>query len=413
MTAKWGDVSTAFNGSAQKVEASFAIPYVQHAPMEPRAAVAEWNDGRLTVWTGSQQPARVQSELCQAFRLPEEKVRVIVPDTGGGFGGKHTGEAAVECARLAKSVGKPVSLRWTREEEFTWAYFRPAGVIDVKAGIDADGKLHSWEFTNHNSGGSAIATPYNVPHGATRFRRSDAPLRQGSYRALASTANCFAREVVMDELADLAGIDSLEFRLRHLDDGRLKDVLRAAANRFDWSQRVSEGRLVGLACGTEKGSFVAACVEVEMSGGKPKPIEICQAYECGAVHNPANVDAQHAGAIVMGMGPALFEQIEFADGRISNAAFSSYRVPRMSDVPKLGSGAIEPQGLAIDRCGGKRRSSSLRRQLQTHVSEPRTSAAERCRWCDIRRYRVTKRFFIEPLPELPAIGRVTAVGELR
>src|SRR6185295_16565401 len=134
----------------------YHVAYVQHAPLEPRAAVAEWADGKLTVWTGTQNPFGVRAELARAFRLETEQVRVIVPDFGGGFGGKHSGEAAIEAARLAKAAGKPVSLRWTREEELTWAYFRPAAVIDVQAGLDSKGAITSWHFVNINSGGSAI-----------------------------------------------------------------------------------------------------------------------------------------------------------------------------------------------------------------------------------------------------------------
>ena len=115
-------------------EASYRIPYIAHVPLEPRAAVAEWNDGKLTVWTGTQRPFGVRTELAEAFRIPEIAVRVIVPDTGSAYGGKHTGEDAIEAARLAKAAGKPVKLVWTRAEEFTWGYFRPAGVIDVEDG---------------------------------------------------------------------------------------------------------------------------------------------------------------------------------------------------------------------------------------------------------------------------------------
>jgi isoquinoline 1-oxidoreductase len=265
-------------------------------------------------------------------------VRVIVPDTGGGFGGKHTGEAAVEAARLAKAAGKPVQLRWTREEEFTWAYFRPAGLIEVAAALGEDGKLAAWRFANYNSGGSAIETPYDVPHGRTRFISTQAPLRQGSYRALASTANTFARESAMDELALLGSADPLEFRLRHLKEGRLKDVLRAAADKFDWKRRRAErsaNRGVGLACGTEKGSYAAACAEVEVHGGDIRVLRVCQAYECGAIQNPRNLRAQVEGSLVMGLGGALYEEIAFENGRVTNAAFSSYRVPRMKDVPEL------------------------------------------------------------------------------
>jgi isoquinoline 1-oxidoreductase len=331
----WGDPDAALAAAAKRFSASYVVPYIQHAPMEPRAAVAQWQAGELTVWTGTQQPARVHSELQQAFRLAEDQVRVIVPDTGGGFGGKHTGEAAVEAARLAQSAGCPVSLRWTREEEFTWAYFRPAGIMDVQAGIDHEGQLTAWRFTNINSGGSALATPYRVANGRTEFLTANSPLRQGSYRALASTANTFAREAAMDELAELAGADPLDFRLAHLDEGRLRDVLHAVTERFEWRVRRQQGHHVGLACGTEKGSYVAACAEVEVVDGKIRVLSVCQAYECGAIHNPANLQSQVAGAIVMGLGGALMEEIEFENGRIINPDFSSYQVPRMQDVPEL------------------------------------------------------------------------------
>ena len=134
-TAGPGSIEDGLAAADVKLDATYTVAYIAHAPLEPRAAVAEWKDGKLTVWTGTQRPFGVRGELAQAFGLPEDQVRVIVPDTGSGYGGKHTGEAAVEAARLAKAAGKPVKLVWTREEEFTWAYFRPAGVIEVKAGV--------------------------------------------------------------------------------------------------------------------------------------------------------------------------------------------------------------------------------------------------------------------------------------
>ena len=337
-TDRWGEGPDRIAEAAQRIDVAYKVAYIQHAPMEPRAAVAEWVDGKLTVWTGSQQPSRVQGELQEAFRLPADRVRVIVPDTGGGFGGKHSGEAAVEAARLAKAAGRPVSLCWTRAEEFTWAYCRPAGLIEVRAGLGDDGRVAAWDFTNYNSGESAIGTPYDVPHGRTQFLAADSPLRQGSYRALASTANTFARESAMDELAALVGADPLDFRLAHLPAGRLRDVLEAAAKKFDWRQRRAAkqpNRGVGLACGTEKGSFVAACAEVEVSDGKLKVLSVCQAFECGAIHNPDNLRAQVEGCVIMGLGGALTEEMKFKDGRVTTASFSDYRVPRMSDVPEL------------------------------------------------------------------------------
>ena len=337
-TRSWGNGQAAFTSAQKTLEASFTIAYIQHAPMEPRAAVAEWNDGKLTVWTGSQQPSRVRSELAAAFRLSEEHVRVIVPETGGGFGGKHTGEAAVEAARLAQAAACPVSIRWTRQEEFTWAYCRPAGVIEVQAGLNTAGRIVAWDFTNYNSGGSAIDSPYAISDGQTRFVAADSPLRQGSYRALASTANVFARESVMDELALATRTDPLTFRLAHLPEGRLRDVLLDAANRFRWTARWSQrksGRGVGLACGTEKGSYVAACAEVEVSGNEIRVLSVCQAYECGAIQNPGNLRAQVESCIIMGLGGALSEEVLFKNGTITNPSFAEYLVPRMKGVPEL------------------------------------------------------------------------------
>jgi isoquinoline 1-oxidoreductase len=326
--------------AAKVLRASYDIAYAQHTPLEPRAAVAEWKDGHLTVWTGSQNPFGIRNELTRAFHLSDDKVRVIVPDFGAGFGGKHTGEAAVEAARLAQAGGKPVSLRWTREEEFTWAYFRPAAAIEIEASLDAKGKLTTWHFVNINSGNPGIETPYRVDQHRSQFVNSTPPLRHGSYRALAATANNFAREGFMDELASAAAADPLEFRLAHLENERLGAVLQTAADKFGWKECVkkkSPNVGVGLACGTEKGSYVAACAEIEI---EPKQNQIrvrrvCQAFECGAIVNPDNLLKQVQGAIIMGLGPALREEVRFENGEIQTTSFRVYRVPRFEDVPEL------------------------------------------------------------------------------
>lgn len=333
-----GNVALGLAAAAKKLKADYEIAYIAHAPMETRAALAEWKDGGVTVWTGSQMPTRVAGELARTFRVPSEKVRVVIPDTGGGFGGKHSGECAVEAARLAKAAGKPVSLHWSREEEFMWAYFRPAGLIEVEGGIDANGKLIAWDFINYNSGGSAIATPYEAPNVRTESKGSNQPLRSGSYRALASTANIFARESFMDELAAEAGADPLEFRLDHLEDDRIRAVLEKAAKEFGWGKREKkQNRGFGLACGTEKASFAAACAEVEVdrANKKIKVIQIVQAYECGKILNPDNLLKQVEGCILMGLGGALTEAIEFENGKLTNGSFSDYHVPRFSDVPPI------------------------------------------------------------------------------
>jgi isoquinoline 1-oxidoreductase len=278
----------------------------------------------------------VKQELAAAFHISEDKVRVVVPDTGSAYGGKHTGECAVETARLSKAAGKPVKLVWTREEEFTWAYFRPSGVIDVKSAISADGTLLAWEFHNYNSGPSAIDTPYTVANKKIEFHpTNNPPLRQGSYRGLAATANHFARESHMDELAHLAGMDPLQFRLKNLSDPRLRAAFEAAALKFGWGkQAATPERGFGLAGGIEKGGYVAACAEVALDkDGKVKIVRVVEAFDCGAVVNPSGLRNQISGSIVQGIGGALFEAVHFENGRVTNPHFSEYRVPRFRDTP--------------------------------------------------------------------------------
>ena len=321
-----------------RIAQTYTVAYIAHAPLEPRAAVAEWQDGRLTVWTGTQRPFGVRRELGRAFGLAEDRVRVIMPDTGSGYGGKHTSEVAIEAARLAKAAGKPVKLVWSREEEFTWAYFRPAGVIEVRSAAKADGTISEWEFHNYNSGSSGIRSPYAIGNQNNRFHHADSPLRQGSYRGLAATANHFAREVHMDELAHRLGIDSLEFRLKNLKDERLRAVLEAAAEKFGWGKnKAGSDRGYGIACGVEKGGYVASCAEViaERKASNVRLARVVTACECGAIVNPDGLKNQVEGAVVQGIGGALFEAVEFADGKVLNPRFSQYRVPRFGDVPEL------------------------------------------------------------------------------
>jgi isoquinoline 1-oxidoreductase len=323
--------------AAHFVESSYSVAYIAHVPLEPRAALADYQGDRLSVWTGTQRPFGVRSELASALRLPEDRVRVLMPDAGSGYGGKHSGECAIEAARVSRLTGKPVKIIWTREEEFTWAYFRPAGIIDVSAGVGQDGRLQSWEFHNYLSGPSGLQTPYDVERKHEEFHEIESPLRDGSYRGLASTANHFARECYMDELASATGLDPLEFRLRNLKNERVRAVLKTAAERFGWAaQRASSSRGFGLACGMEKGGYVACCAEVSIGSGKQVRVErVVEAWECGAIVNPEHLKNQVEGAIVMGLGGALFEAIEFANGRINNPRLSQYRVPRFGDVPQI------------------------------------------------------------------------------
>jgi len=342
-----GSVEQGFSAADKTFQQTYTVAYIAHVPLEPRAALAEWQDGKLTVWTGTQRPFAVREELAQAFRIANDNVRVMVPDTGSAYGGKHTGDAAVEAARLAKAAGKPVKLVWTREEEFTWAYFRPAGVIEVKSGVRHDGTVVAWQFDNYNSGPAGLRTPYNIANQHIKFHPTDPPLRQGSYRGLAAPANHFAREVHMDELAHLVGIDPLEFRMKNLTDPRARAVLQSAAQKFGWRrEKSSPKRGFGIAAGAEKGSYVATCVELEIDGGSVQVKRVVEAFECGAIVNPNGLRNQIAGAIMMGMGGALFEAIHFDNGKIRNPHLAAYRVPRFSDLPQIEVEMLDRKDLA-------------------------------------------------------------------
>ncbi len=377
-----GSMAAGLRAAAHRQSATYTIAYIQHAPMETRAALAEWRDGGVTVWTGTQRPFATRDALAEAFHLPRAKARVLVPDTGDAFGGKHTPEAALEAARLARGAGKPVRLQWSREEEFTWAYFRPAGVIDVRCGAAADGRLTAWEFHNYNSGGAAIGTPYDVENQIIAFHPCEHPLRQGSYRALAATANHFARESQMDELAHAVGMDPIEFRLKNLSDERLRAVYHAAARAFGWpGKKTRPGQGFGFGGGTEKGGRVATCAEIVMNGGHVEVRRLVTAWESGAIIDPDNLRNQITGAAIMGLGGALFEEVEFAAGKVHTDRFSRYPVPRFSglpvieavlvnrpDLPPAGAGEIPLVGVApalanaiFDATGERRRHMPLAR----------------------------------------------------
>ncbi len=321
-------------GIAESRSRMYTCAYIAHAPLEPRAALATWEGDKITVHTGTSRPFGVRTEIAQALGIAEDKIRVIVPDTGSGYGGKHFGDAAVEAARVSKAIGKPVKIMWTREEEFKFAYCRPGGVIEVESEQES-GRVTKWSFVNHNSGGAGLQTPYNVGTKSERFQQFASPIRQGSYRALASTFNNFARESEMTRLAHEAGMDPVEFRLKNLTDVRLIAVLKACAEKFGWPiDKPAKKHGFGIACGTEKGSYVATAVEVRVED-EIKVLRCVTAYECGKVLNPQQLQLQIDGAVLQGLGGALFEAVEYREGKCETFAFSAYRLPRFSDVPAL------------------------------------------------------------------------------
>lgn len=334
-----GDAAAALAGAPLRHESTYSLRPIAHAALEPRAAIAEWSkvNGQdfLTVRGGSQAPFAVKLELAEAFRLAPERVRVIAADCGGAFGGKQRGEVFLEAARLARDAGKPVRLVWSREEEFTVAYSRPAAVIDVKSGFNQQGKLLAWEFHNYNSGAAGLPMHYNVEASWCGFHAAPAPLRQGSYRSLAAVANTFARESHMEEVAARLELDPLEFRLRNTGDARLREVMERAASLGGWAGR--RGKALGFAANIEKDARLALCVEavVDPAAKTARLVRAVMVFDPGAVLNPDHLKNQIEGAIVQGLGGALFEEIRWEGAAFVSRRLTSYRVPRFQDAPKV------------------------------------------------------------------------------
>ena len=219
-------------------------------------------------------------------------------------------------------------------------------MIDIKSGVKTDGTITAWDFHNYNSGSAGIQIKYDIPNQNIQTHQSNSPLRQGSYRGLAATANHFARESHIDELAHAVNLDPLEFRLKNIKDERLREVLQAAAKTFGWRKtKPANGHGFGIACGFEKDSYLATCAEVAIErpagkdankqNAKVKIVRVVEAFDCGAVVNPLHLKNQIEGAITMAIGGALFESIQFENGKILNPRFSDYQVPRFKDAPSI------------------------------------------------------------------------------
>ena len=362
VTQEAGDAEAGLAAAATTFEGTYYIPYISIAPMEPRAAVARWEaahstggrageEERLTVWAGTQRPFGIRAELATHFDIPEARVRVIVPEIGGGFGGKSIYPLAIEAARLARAAGRPVRVALSRVEETQHSTFRPAALISIRSGVDARGRLTAWEFTASHAGERALIgrrgseSPYTAPHTRVAVSSADSPLPVGSYRSLGAAVNHFARESHVDEIAAALGVDPIEWRRSHLQDTRYHGVLDEAARRFGWQpaapgSRGHDGRGVGVAIGIDVGSYVALCVAVEVQGQEVRVERVSAAIDCGLTVNPDGVVNQVEGGIVQGLGGTLTESIEFEGGVVLNPGFARYRVPRIHNTPRIDVGIV-------------------------------------------------------------------------
>jgi isoquinoline 1-oxidoreductase len=354
-----GDVAAGRAGAVRLFETTYRKGYVAHAPIEPHAAVAEWKDGKLTVWASTQTPFPTRDRIAKALHLEPSNVRVITPFLGGGFGGKSADQQALEAARLAQITGKPVQVAWTRPEEFFYDRFDPAAVVQVVSGLDGNGRISLWDYTVHAAGDRGARLFYDVANvrvsSSGKMSYGDAgggslhPFDTGPWRAPGANMNVFAMESQIDQMASAAGVDPLEFRLRNLTDPRMRSVLQAAAGAFGWKSAAGPSRMGrSVACGIDAGTYDAlmAQVRVDPASGAVTVERIVCAQDMGIVVNPDGARMQMEGSITMGLGYTLAEELRFRGGDILDKNFGTYHIPRFSWVPRIETVIVKNDALA-------------------------------------------------------------------
>lgn len=355
-----GDLVLGRKLAVRQFEESYFTPYIAHAPTETHSAIADVRENSATVWVGTQRPFGADSEIARAIRMTADKVRVITPYVGGGFGGKSQVGQAVQAARLSKMTGVPIQVVWTREEEFFYDSFQPAAVVKINSGLDASNQISFWDYQVFFAGERSSQNIYNVPNLRTTSRGTGFgggaphPFATGAWRGPGSNTNIFSRESHIDTMAAKAGMDPLEFRLQNLTDERMIRVIRAAAEKFGWTASKSlGGRGCGMVCLDYLGTYVAAMaqIQVDKNSGRIRVERIVHAQDMGPVINPEGARMQIEGAITMGLGYCLTEEIHFSGGVIKDLDFRSYEIPRFSWVPKIEAILVENLEIAPSGCG--------------------------------------------------------------
>ncbi len=333
-----GDSVAAFESAAQVLEATYEVPFLAHACMEPMNATARFADGQCEVWVGAQNPLGYRNEVAAALELENEQVTIHQHFMGGGFGRRATGDVAVQAARIARATGTPVKLIWSRAQDMQHDIYRPATVSQFRAALDADGQLIGWDNVFHEKHEPAEAPliPYSVAAQTIRYTDSPTHVPFGPWRSVDHSQHGFFTEAFLDEVAAAAARDPYEMRREMLaNKPRHRQLLDEVADKAGWGQPMAAGQGRGISLQESFGTLVAQVVEVSLKDGKIGVDRVVCAVDAGFAVSPNGLAAQMESGIIYGLSAAMYGEITVADGAVQQTAFHDYPVVRMSDAPAI------------------------------------------------------------------------------
>ena len=339
-----GDVAKMLS-AGQPLEATYEVPYLAHARLEPHACVAQITDGVCEIWTGTQIPGQAHSTAVQASGLAADKVRVHTTYMGGSYGSRGGGAFVTEAVEIAKAINAPVKLTYSRDDELQHDLYRPASVVRFIAALDGEGWPVAWSARvacptwMALRGGVARESveglaDYDIPNVKVEYQDPKLPIPTGYWRSVGLSQNTFFAESFLDELAVKGRKDPVELRRRmYAKSPRLLAVLNLAAEKADWGKPLPAGRFRGVAAVAGFGSFTAQVAEISIEQGKVRVHRVVCAVDCGRVINPTGVIQQAQGAMVYGLSAALRGSITIDRGRVAESNFHQYEPLRMNEMP--------------------------------------------------------------------------------
>ncbi len=328
--------------ATKTIEAVYELPYLSHAPMEPMNCTASVTADKCEVWAPTQVPETCISEAMKITGLPEAQVTVHLPMVGGGFGRRLSAEYVTECVEIAKKLGQPVQLVWTRTNDLQHDHYRPMNYHAMKGSVGSDGMHMAFYHQLLEAGGRPRATAgvwsdlngqYTLAEGHVMFGRIQSPVPNGAWRSVQNTYLGFVRECFFDELCAASGKDPVEARLALMRNDRLKKTLQLAVEKAGWSTPMKPGWGRGVACFAGFGSYITQIAEVEYTAGKVKVHRVVAAIDCGQVVNPLGLAAQIEGATMDAIATTFYAAITIENGGAAQTNWDSYRWARMSDAP--------------------------------------------------------------------------------